>query len=189
MVLQALHLHPVWISPEFDTGKNKTSVLCGTGQVATLTHTLPSKQRNNQTIATKSHPPVLPAVNQDGSADSTGVMQNRRKQSWAWVICDLATNLFPNSKYQTEDLFPQGGKTVRHLFQEVQTAKRWNGDKFDPGTLGKLIKVNEASVWWQESLLPSKKGKKRREKNDSESPWQEPDFIFSSLVHGRSPSI
>lgn len=38
----------------------------------------------------------------------------------------------------------------------------------NPGTLGKLIKVNEASAWWQESSLASKKGKQRRERNDSE---------------------
>lgn len=158
----------MWISPEFAIGETKIVILRGIGHVATLTCTLPSKQRNNQAIATKSHPPVLPAVEQESSADSTGVMRNSREQSRTRVICDLATNLFPNSKYQTEDLFPQGGKTVRHLFKKYKLP-RDDGDKFDPGTPRKLIKVNEASVWWQESLLTSKKGKQRRERNDSES--------------------
>lgn len=96
---------------------------------------------------------------------------------------------FQTASTRQKIFFPKEVKQSDIFFQEVQTAKRWNGDKFDPGTLGKLIKVNEASVWWQDSLLPSKKGKQRRERNDSESPCQEPDFIFSSLVHGRSPSI
>lgn len=39
-------------------------------------------------------------------------------------------------------------------------------------------------MWWQKSLLPSKKRKQRRQRNDSESPCQEPGFIFSSLYQG-----
>lgn len=112
----ASHVDQPWICYR----GNYISILHVIGHVATPIHALPSKQRNNQAITTKSHPPVLLAVNQENSADSTGVMQNSREQSWARVICDLATNLFPNSKYQTEDLFPQGGKTVRHLFKNYK---------------------------------------------------------------------
>lgn len=113
----------MWISPEFARGETKISILHVIGHIATLAHALPSKQRNNQAIATKSHPPVLPAVTQESSAASTGAMQNSREQSWAQVICDLATNLFPNNKFQTEDLFPQGGKTVRHLFKKYKVPR------------------------------------------------------------------